>query len=137
MFAIGKLDSVLLRGNVQGVVCQGTPTRGEKQERVGTGLARSAGKPAQQRINHLPSLCFKPLSFSQALLLILASSAMFNQRIRNCISWDISVPPFAFRKKILFQSLFCLHLIFATTSGNSKQILFSLLCKRFKMYNFI
>lgn len=38
----------LYRGNVQGVVFEGTPEREEKQERVKTGSARSAGQPTKQ-----------------------------------------------------------------------------------------
>lgn len=71
------LRAELHRGNVQGVVFDWTPERGEKQERVRTGSARSAGKPAQQSVNRLLSLSFYshkctlsflPLSFSWVFL---------------------------------------------------------------------
>lgn len=64
MLGVGDQEAELHRENLQGVVFEGTPEREEKQERVRTGSARSAGKPTLQSINRLLSL-FLSLKFRE------------------------------------------------------------------------
>lgn len=65
----------LLSGNVQGVVFEGTPTREKEEEQVGTGSARSAGRPGPS-VNHLVSLSllkslFQSRFYSSTLIFVL------------------------------------------------------------------
>lgn len=82
VLVIMKLRAEFHRGNVQGVVFEGTPEREERQERVRTGSARSAGKPTQQSIYHLLSFSFS-LSLNPVLTNALFLSSFLLQLCFN------------------------------------------------------
>lgn len=88
---IRKLSTGLHRWKVQGVVFEGTPEGEEKQERVRTGLGRSAGKRIQQStINPQTSFFFfcSAVSFQGSPLFLLL---LYN----NCIFKNLKVKLYA------------------------------------------